>query len=108
MRRLFAVAVMLLFGAEAAHALDPAAQRGLTFVETNCAHCHAIGRYDQSPLPVAPPFRTFHERFDVERLRQSLALGTISDHPSMPQFTLDPGEIDDVIAYLKTLEAPRD
>jgi len=28
------------------------------------------------------------------------------DIPSMPQFQLDPGQIDDVVAYLKSLAEP--
>ena len=28
----------------------------------------------------------------------------MTGHPTMPQFKLDPGQIGDVIAYLKTLE----
>jgi hypothetical protein len=28
----------------------------------------------------------------------------MTGHPTMPQFQLDPGQIGDVIAYLKTLE----
>lgn len=92
--------------AGAASTLDPAAQRGLTFVRTNCAMCHAIGRQGESPLPVAPPFRTLHELYPVEDLAEALAEGIVTGHPSMPQFTLDAAQIDDVIAYLKTLEDP--
>ena len=92
--------------AEAAEVLDPAAQRGLTFVRTNCAMCHAIGRVGESPLPVAPLFRNLHELYAVEDLAEALAEGIVTGHPSMPQFTLDAAQIDDVIAYLKTLEGP--
>jgi len=87
-----------------AEALSPAAQRGLVFVQTNCSMCHAVGRYGASPLALAPPFRTLHERYPVEDLAEALAEGIVVGHPSMPQFTLDPAQIDDVIAYLKSLE----
>jgi cytochrome c len=90
--------------AAAGEALSPAAQRGQVFVRENCARCHAIGRYDQSPLKIAPPFRTLHERYPVEDLAEALAEGIVTGHPTMPQFVLDPGQIDDVITYLKTLE----
>jgi mono/diheme cytochrome c family protein len=40
----------------------------------------------------------------VELLQEALAEGIVTGHPSMPQFQLDPGQVQDVIAYLKTLE----
>ncbi len=85
-------------------ALSPAAQRGLVFVRTHCAKCHSVDRIGQSPLPVAPPFRRLHERYPVETLQESLAEGIVTGHPSMPEFKLDPGQVGDVIAYLKSLE----
>lgn len=89
-----------------ASALSPAAQRGFVFVNANCATCHAVGRFGDSPLAIAPPFRTLHERYPVESLAEALAEGIVVGHPTMPQFTLDPAQIDDVITYLKTLEEP--
>lgn len=87
-----------------AGAQSPAAQRGLTFVRVNCAQCHAIGRVDESPLTIAPPFRTLHLKYPIESLRRPLSEGIIANHPTMPQFRLEPDQINDVIAYLKTLE----
>jgi cytochrome c len=85
-------------------ALADAAQRGLVFVKANCSMCHAIGRYDESPLPIAPPLRTLHERYPVESLEESFAEGIVTGHPTMPQFQLDAAQISDLMAYLKTLE----
>ncbi len=85
-------------------ALSPPAQRGLVFVRTHCAHCHSIDKVSPSPLKIAPPFRTLHERYPVESLQESLAEGIITGHPSMPEFQLDPGQVNDVITYLKSLE----
>ena len=85
-------------------ALEPDEQRGFTFVQTNCAMCHAIGQFGDSPLSIAPPFRTLHEFYPIDSLQEALAEGIVTGHPSMPQFTLDPAQIDDVLAYLKTLE----
>jgi len=96
--------ILILASVSAANALDPAAQRGLTFVQTNCAMCHAIGRFGTSRLPLAPPFRTLHERYPVENLEEALAEGIVTGHPNMPPIQLDPGQIADVIAYMKTLE----
>ena len=90
--------------ARAEEALSPPAQRGLVFVRTHCAKCHSVDRIGASPLPVAPPFRTLHQRYPVETLQELLAEGIVTGHPSMPEFQLDPGQVNDVIAYLKSLE----
>src|SRR5712692_3457846 len=83
---------------------SPAAQRGLTFVRVHCAQCHAIDQVMDSPLPIAPPFRTLHLKYPIESLKRPLSEGIIAGHPTMPQFRLEPDQINDVIAYLKTLE----
>lgn len=79
-------------------------QRGRVFAETNCARCHAVGRVGQSPLPIAPPFRDLHKRYPVENLAEAFAEGIVTGHPSMPEFQLDPAQINDLLAYLKSLE----
>ena len=94
---------MLLWSCSA-QALEPDAQRGLTFVTANCAECHAVDKVSPSPLSIAPPFRKLHEKYPVDNLAEALAEGIMTGHPTMPQFKLDPGQIGDVIAYLKTLE----
>ncbi len=73
-------------------------------MRTNCAHCHAIDKVSASPLRVAPPLRTLHERYPVESLAEALAEGIRTGHPTMAEYQLDPGQIGDLIAYLKTLE----
>jgi cytochrome c len=83
---------------------SPSVQRGQLFVKTNCAHCHSIDKVTSSPLKAAPPFRTLHRRYPVETLAEAFAEGIVTGHPSMPEFRLDPGQIGDVIDYLKTLE----
>lgn len=105
MRRRLALLVAVTLLACPAVAQEGRAQRGLTFVRVNCAQCHAIGRYDQSSVPEAPPFRTLHERYPVESLAEALAEGITTGHPSMPEFQLDPAQINDVIAYLKSIQS---
>jgi cytochrome c len=84
--------------------MSPRAQRGFTFVKANCSRCHAVEKFGESPLPIAPAFRTLHTKYPVENLQEALAEGIRTGHPNMPAFQLDPGQISDVIAYLKTLE----
>lgn len=88
----------------AAGVLDPAAQRGLVLVQANCARCHAVNKIGGSPLKIAPPFRTLHLHYPVEDLQEPLAEGIVTGHPTMPEFRFDPGQVGDVIAYLKSLE----
>jgi cytochrome c len=85
-------------------AASPSEQRGQTFALTNCARCHSIDRVTQSPLKIAPPFRTLHNRYPVETLAEALAEGIQTGHPTMPEFRLDPDQIHDLLSYLKTLE----
>jgi len=105
--KLGAVLAMLSYGTSSGisdEALSPAAQRGHTLVLTYCARCHAIDKVSQSPLTIAPPFRTLHLRYPVEDLEEPLAEGIITGHPTMPEFSFDPGQVGDIIAYLKSLE----
>jgi cytochrome c553 len=59
----------------AALALSPAERPGKVFALTNCAHCHSVDRVTQSPLKIAPPFRSLHLRYAVETLGEALAEG---------------------------------
>src|SRR3978361_2274668 len=95
------LALMLISPALAA---SPSEQRGKTFAVTNCSRCHSVDGVTQSPLKIAPPFRTLHKRYPIETLAESLAEGIVTGHPSMPQFQLDPDQIHDLLSYLKTLE----
>jgi len=85
-------------------AVSPAEQRGQTFALNNCARCHSIDRVTQSPLKIAPPFRTLHLRYPIETLAEAFAEGIVTGHPTMPEFQLDPDQIHDLLSYLKTLE----
>ena len=79
-------------------------ERGRAFARANCATCHSLDRYSLSPLRVAPPFRDLHKRYPVESLEEALAEGIVTGHPTMPEFRLDPGQVGDFIAFLKSLE----
>ncbi|MFE1597746.1 c-type cytochrome [Methylobacterium sp. ID0610] len=93
----------LLAGGPAA-AEDAHVRRGRIFVQAHCAGCHAIGRVGESPLAEAPRFRDLHTRYPVSELAEALAEGITTGHPTMPEFRLDPDQIEDVIRYLASLE----
>ena len=84
--------------------MEPSVQRGLTIARTYCARCHSIDKVSESPLKIAPPFRTLHERYPVETLEESLGEGIVTGHPTMPEFRFEPDQIGDFIAFLKSLE----
>lgn len=79
-------------------------EEGRAFARDRCAHCHGVGRVDDSPLDHAPPFRRLHKRYPVEQLAEAFAEGIVVGHSDMPAFELTPHEIDALIAYLGSLE----
>lgn len=83
---------------------EPALQRGRMFTQNNCASCHSIDRITASPLAIAPPFRDLHKKYPIEDLAEAFAEGISTGHPTMPQFRLDPGQIGDLLAFMKSLE----
>ena len=96
------VALALLSSIASPAAASPA--QGKRLALTYCAKCHAIDKVSPSPLKIAPPFRTLHERYPVETLQEALAEGIVTGHPTMPQFSFDADQVGDFIAFLKTLE----
>lgn len=100
----FAVFAGLLAAAAVPAHAEGSPQVGRRLVEAHCAGCHAVGRFGDSSLKIAPPFRTLHLKYPVESLAESLAEGITTGHPTMPEFRFAPDQIDHIIAYLKTLE----
>jgi mono/diheme cytochrome c family protein len=84
---------------------DPEAGRALA--EQYCQRCHAIGPEGTSTVAAAPPFREIVKRYPPESLEESLAEGTQVSHKGtvqMPEVTFEADQVDDFIAYLKSLE----
>jgi cytochrome c len=100
-----AAAFLLLWLAwDAGLAQAASVDRGRAYARSHCARCHAIDQRSASPLALAPPFRTLHERYPVESLEEALAEGIVTGHSAMPEFRLEPDQISDFIAFLKSLE----
>ncbi|HEY4773801.1 MAG TPA: cytochrome c [Xanthobacteraceae bacterium] len=96
-------AALFAFAAAEVGAASPGAQRGLTLARTHCARCHAIDKVGESPLKIAPPFRTLHQRYPLESLEEPLAEGIVTGHSGMPEFRFEPDQIQDFIEFLRTL-----
>jgi mono/diheme cytochrome c family protein len=78
--------------------------RGAALVRLRCVACHAVGPVGDSPLALAPPFRELGRRYPVSSLQESFAEGLVTAHPEMPEFTFEPQQVRDLIAYLESLE----
>lgn len=81
-----------------------AAERGRRLADSACAGCHAVGPVGASPLAAAPPFRQVVHRYPLDRLEGAFAEGLVTSHPAMPTFVFRASEIDDLIAWLETVE----
>ena len=102
------VSALLVIACAAIFAIGSAmagnAQRGLLFAQKNCAVCHAIGPAGDSPNPRSPPFREIAHKYPPRDLEEALGEGIVVSHDMpMPQFELDPGDIEDLITYLEKL-----
>ena len=79
---------------------------GRDIAEAQCATCHAVGTYGESPDPSAPHFRTILSRYRADVLEEELIAGVRVSHP-MPNFQFNPQGVDALIAYLQSIqEAP--
>lgn len=79
------------------------AARGQAYAIQNCASCHAIEAYEEaSPNADAPAFA------EAARLpgmnRRALDVWLHTSHPSMPNFIIPPAQIEELSAYISTLE----
>ncbi len=97
-----AVAISMICAVPAPAVADQ--EQGRRLAQLYCARCHAIDKVSPSPLKIAPPFRTLHERYPVEMLQEALAEGIVTGHPTMPQFSFEPDQVNDFILFLKSLE----
>lgn len=105
MRSFLVVTTFVLASACAdAATLTATQQRGQAFARTNCGGCHSIDSLTPSPLTIAPPFRSLHLKYPIEMLEEALAEGITTGHPTMPEFRLDPAQINDLISFLKRFE----
>ena len=88
-------------------AQDAQVERGRKLAEAKCERCHAVGPVGKSVQPNATPFRAFMLLYRVEEgeeaLEETLREAIKSAHPD-PRLHLSPAEIDDLIAYLGSLE----
>jgi len=85
---------------------DPAGDvaAGRAMAERLCSRCHAIAGPGPSPLAQAPLFSRFGRQFRVDDLAEAMAEGLVVGHGPMPEFVFTPDEIDDLLAYLNSVQ----
>ena len=80
------------------------AQDGREIAMAQCASCHAVGEYGESPNPAAPVFRTVLQRYNAATLEEELIAGIRVNH-AMPDFQFNPQGTDALIAYMESIQA---
>jgi len=104
--RTLAVALALIVAAAGPAAAQTTVTAGRAIVARDCGGCHAIARRGASPVRKAPPLRTLSLRYDIDDLGEALAEGLSTGHPLMPAFSYEPDQIEEVLAYLKSIQRP--
>jgi cytochrome c553 len=68
-----------------------------------CGGCHAIEANGTSPNPDAPPFHRIVNQEGLEAETLTSWLLEAHNYPEEMEFTLSPGEVDELVAYMLTL-----
>ena len=90
--------------APTAETADAAAMRGAAYAKQACATCHAVGAGEKkSPNTSAPAFQTVADTPGMTQMALNAWLHT--SHPTMPNFLIDPNQIDDLAAYIASLKS---
>lgn len=84
--------------------MSPAAERGMQFVTRSCAGCHAVNGSGHSANAVAPPFASVRMRHTSIGLERSLAQIAREGHGEMPPIYMTAAEVQDIVAYIESLE----
>lgn len=84
--------------------VPPEAKLGRKVAEQQCSRCHAINLTDASAVADAPPLRDLYKRYAIEDLRGAFVRGIEVAHPRMPVFRLSQRDVDDLLAYLRSID----
>ena len=79
-----------------------AASRGEGLAQQWCSQCHAVSPGQQSPNPKAPTFSAIAA--EPSATDYSLRVFLRTTHATMPNFKIDPDDIDDLVAYIRSLK----
>jgi mono/diheme cytochrome c family protein len=77
---------------------------GRAIAEAQCARCHAVGSFGESPRPDAPALRVVLSRYRADVLEEEFDNGIKLGHPDMPRFQFNPQGAAALLAYLKSIQ----
>ena len=88
-----------------ASGLSPSARRGAVFAEARCSSCHGVTKSASSPNPESPRFEAVANSPGLSRGTLRTFLRDSHNYPEAMNFTIAPGEIDDLADYILTLRS---
>jgi cytochrome c len=94
--------VMALVGQLDIRAAKAETARGQALAEQWCAQCHGVRPHEASANPKAPSFSAIAAESSATEYALRVFLKT--PHPTMPNFKLQPDDIDDLVGYLLSLK----
>jgi mono/diheme cytochrome c family protein len=98
------VAAVLLALSSDALAQDADIEAGAAYANKVCAACHAVLPDEQvSPLPQVPTFQSVANTPGMTEM--ALTVWLQSSHPTMPNIVLEPDDMRNVVAYIRSLES---
>jgi len=77
---------------------------GRNLATEHCGACHAVAPGNLSPNSEAPPFKEVAKLYPPETLEEALAEGIMVGHDDMPAFEFTADQVEQLIAFLKSLE----
>ncbi|MGE8140444.1 c-type cytochrome [Novosphingobium sp. NPDC080210] len=77
--------------------------RGYSFAKANCAGCHAITANAASPNVESPDFQAVANMPGLTRETLRNFLRDSHNYPAAMNFTVEPGQVEDLTAYVLTL-----
>ncbi|NIJ15393.1 mono/diheme cytochrome c family protein [Sphingobium vermicomposti] len=90
-------------GATAIRPVDGASARGLNFARTHCSACHAVNM-GISPKREAPSFEAVVNAPGLTADTLKPWLRDSHNYPEVMNFAIEPAQIDDLVAYMLTLQ----
>jgi cytochrome c len=79
---------------------------GRAIAQEKCIACHAIGVSGTSANPQAPPLRTLGQKYPIDSLSEAFAEGVLVGHSNMPEFEMEPAQIDALLTYIESIQGP--
>jgi cytochrome c len=70
-----------------------------------CQSCHASTATGASADPKAPPLRTLNQKYPIDTLSEAFAEGVLVGHTNMPEFELEPAQVDALLTYIESIQA---